>query len=46
MERQEPSSPEVEKLRKEIDTLRRQVVLLKMEIDRLKRQHINVWGEP
>lgn len=46
MERQEPSSLEVERLRKEIDTLRRKVLKLQAEIDRLRSQHINVWGEP
>ena len=45
MERQEPSSEEVERLKKEIARLQARIIQLSGDLERMRQQHIKVWGE-
>ena len=45
METQASSSPEVERLKNENDTLRKRIRMLEAELLRLQAKVVNVWGE-
>jgi chaperonin cofactor prefoldin len=45
MEKQEPSSPEVERLKNENATLRKRIRMLEAELLRLQAKLVSTWGE-
>ena len=45
MERPELLSEEVERLRKEIARLQARIIQLSGDLERMRQQHIKVWGE-